>query len=365
MSDEIIITYFMEKCYNDFMVGGETLGGENFNREPGDGLSGEGTDYPPFNPELAKQLYEKERAQLSQESSENKNAAEIAYDPTLYNNLSEYMEAQVASKRVAEQRSDRDGLGRRGLGRVPSEQGFKEDGAEQKAEVGDASLDKDQFHEFKKLDSYQQNILLTSAADSLVNILDLRDMSRVDQTLFKIQDEAKETGASPISVLNRLFSEADAENDEWGAVDLRAAFIDLTSTYIMDKAENPGMGAARGVMNKMNMLLECRTEEPNSYLDGVQLDKMYVEPIIDEYLSAGDGRAPVDDLPSFLNNRLAMEELGLEMAKKEGESVDPDAVRRVQALRSTIQMLFDLLGGHDNNMKCIRDTAAAHHWILS
>lgn len=318
------------------MVGGEAVRGGNFNEAPRENSGEEGSDYPPFDPELAKQLYEKEKVQLSQESSENRNNAEMTYDPTLYYNLNEYMEAQAASKRVTEQ----------------------------KTEVGDTSFDKDQFHEFEKLDSYQQNILLTAAADSLVDVLDLREMSRVDQTLFKIQDETRETGASPLSVLNRLFSEADVENNEWGAVDLRGAFIDLTSTYIMDKAENPKMGAAQGVMNKMNMLLKCRTEKPNSYLDGVQLDKMYVEPIIDEYLSAGDEGAPVDDLPSFLSHRLAMEESSLEIAERKGESVDSDAIRRIQALRSTIQLLLDLLGGYNNNMKCIRDTAVAHHWIL-
>ena len=145
---------------------------ERINQTPKDEMPPEAQDYPPFDPELAKQLYEQEKAQNAQESMNDTDEAKMAYDPTLYSSLSEYLAAQEASKRVKTQRAERDTS--------------RENDTTRRFERDVAKPDKNRFHEFEEMDAYQQNILLTAAADSLVDELDDQDMGMVDRAMFKV-----------------------------------------------------------------------------------------------------------------------------------------------------------------------------------
>ena len=269
-------------------------------------------------------------SEQSPESEDHKSQAEtLSFDPTLYANESEWRAANSVN-------------------------------AKQKAESKTISGE----YDFRNADRYQEDTFLLTAANSLV---DSPDIMFIDHAMFDAKERADKDNTTVFEALKALSRESNPdEKGGWATIDLKGAFIDATSTYVISKDEKIGRGLAKGLLTKLEMTIDgATTDEPNPQADKLRVDLALIKPIAEEFI---EGYNPAyDDSNAFrdhLKSTLEMEESDVRFAKSRGEQPAPNAERKIQAIKSVMDELARMQSSYEKNLKNLHDTAYANHRVI-
>lgn len=231
---------------------------------------------------------------------------------------------------------------------------------EQKVE-GDATTSE---YDFKNADRYQEDTFLLAAADSL---MDSPDTGFIDKAMFDAKERASKDSTTEFEALKQFVRESDVDKDGgFAATDLMNAFIDTTSTYIISKDEKIGRGFAKGLLTSLEMLIDgFTTDKPNPYIDTLRIDLSIIKPLADEFINGYDASY---DSPSafrdYLRNELEMREIDMRGVKRRGGQISPDMERETQAIKTVMSKLEEMQSNYDKNLKNLHDTAYAHHRVI-
>lgn len=277
-------------------------------------------DYPPFDPDKAKELIANAKILSSETPS---------FDPSLYMNESEWRAANIAN-------------------------------TEQKTESDTSSGE----YDFRDADRYQEDTFLLTAANSLV---DSPDIGFIDNAMFNVKERASKDGVTEFEALKQFVRESDVDKDGGLATtDLMNAFIDTTSTYVISKDEKIGRGFAKGLLTSLEMQIDGFTmDKPNPYIDAMRVDLSIIKPLADEFINGYDASY---DSPSafrdYLRNELEMREIDMRGVKRRGEQISPDMERETQAIKTVMSKLEEMQSNYDKNLKNLHDTAYANHRVI-
>ena len=219
-------------------------------------------------------------------------------------------------------------------------------------------------YDFKNADRYQETTFALAAADSLI---DSPNISYIDDIAQGISGKATENNTSVFEALKQSVKESDVDKKGgWAATDLMNAFIDTTSTYVISKDEKVGRGFAKGLLTSLEMQIDGFTKDkPNPYLDALRVDLSIIKPLADEFIK---GYNPSYDSPNafrdYLKNELETREIDVRSAKRRGEQISPDMERETQAIKSAMTKLEDMQSNYDKNLKNLQNTAYANHRII-
>ena len=289
------------------------------------------SDFPPFNPDNARKLYEEAKASSRAEETPDDGTApeKPVFDPTLYANESEW--------RIANH--------------IDEEQTTEDEAASSE-------------YDFKNIDRYQEDTFMLAAADSLV---DSPDIMRIDRVISTVKENASRDGTSEYEALKTILQDPNLDEDSvYAASDLMSAFIETSSTYVVNKDEKIGRGFAKGLLTKLEMTIDsAATDVPNPRADTLRVDLALVKPIIEEFV---DGYEPTFDDPNdfndYLKTVLDMEQSDIRFAKMRGEQPAPDAERRVQAIKSVMEELENMQSTYQQNLNNLQNSAFANHRII-
>jgi len=219
-------------------------------------------------------------------------------------------------------------------------------------------------YDFRNVDKYQETTFVLAASDSLV---DSPDIFYIDDIAQSVGDKATKNNISVFEALKQSVKESDVDKrGGYAATDLLNAFIDTTSTYIISKDEKVGRGFAKGLLTSLEMRIDGFTaDKPNPYLDALRVDLSIIKPLADEFIK--DYNASYDTPNAFrdyLKNELEMREIDVRSAKRRGEQISPDMERETQAIKSAMTKLEEMQSNYDKNLKNLQDEAYARHRII-
>lgn len=219
-------------------------------------------------------------------------------------------------------------------------------------------------YDFRSADRYQETTFILAAADSLA---DSPDINYVDRIAQEIGSKAAQNNTSVFKTLKQSVQESDIDKDGgWAATDLMNAFIDTTSTYVISKDEKIGRGFAKGLLTSLEMQIDGFTaNKPNPQVDALRVDLSIIKPLADEFIKDYD--APYDSPNAFkdyLKNELEMREIDMRSAKRRGEQISPDMERETQAIKTAMVKLEEMQSDYDKNLKNLHDTAYANHRVI-
>lgn len=275
-------------------------------------------DYPPFDPDRAKEIIANTKIISSETPS---------FDPSLYMNESEWRAANPDKQ----------------LGEKPK-----------------INLE----YDFRNADRYQETTFALAAADSLMESPDIAYVDRIAQGLG---DRAAKNNTSVFEALKQFVRESDVDKDGgWAATDLMNAFINTTSTYVISKDEKIGRGFAKGLLTSLEMRIDgFTTDESNPYIDAMRVDLSIIKPLADEFINGYN--APYDS-PSvfrdYLRNELKMREIDMRGVKRRGGQISSDMERETQAIKTAMTRLEEMQSDYEKNLKNLRDTAYANHRVI-
>lgn len=285
------------------------------------------SDFPPFDPDNARRLFEEAKA--SPQAEDVATPEKPVYDTTLYANESEW---RIANH-IGEEQTNED-------------------------ETTSSEYD------FKNVDKYQEATFMLAAADSLV---DSPDIMRIDRVMFTVKENASRDGVSEYEALKTILQDPNLDEENASAAsDLMSAFIEISSTYVINKDEKIGRGFAKGLLTKLEMTIDsAATDVPNPRADTLRVDLALVKPIIEEFV---DGYEPTFDDPNnfndYLKTVLDMEQSDIRFARMRGKQPAPDAERRVQAIKSVIEELENMQSTYQQNLDNLQNSAYANHRII-
>ena len=269
----------------------------------------------------------KDTEQSPESENHNSQAETLSFDPTLYANESEWRAANPDRQLGEKPRSNTE-------------------------------------YDFRNADRYQEDTFLLTAANSLV---DSPDIMFIDHAMFDVKERASKDGTTVFEALKALSKESNPdEKGGWAAIDLKGAFIDATSTYVISKDEKVGRGLAKGLLTKLEMTIDgATTDKPNPQADKLRVDLTLIKPIAEEFIE--EYNPAYDDPNAFrdhLKSMLEMEESDVRFAKSRGEQPAPNAERKIQAIKSVMDELARMQSNYEKNLKNLHDTAYANHRVI-
>ena len=359
--------------------------------------AGSGSEYPPFDPEKAKELVAKARIlQSAEEISDDGLKQQVLNNEKAIKERQERMKRDEEVAKLADEAEARLG---RNLSQAelqdlanqydarlnnPDTEAEQPSKTEAKTPSFDSTLyanesewraanpDKqmgekprdDQEYNFRGADRYQETTFALAAANSL---MDSPDIAYVDSIAQEIGDKAARNNASVFEALKQSVQESDVDKrGGYAATDLLNAFIDTTSTYVISKDEKIGRGFAKGLLTSLEMRIDGFTaDKPNPYLDALRVDLSIIKPLADEFIKDyNPSYDSPDAFKNYLRSELEMQEADMRSAKRRGEQVSPDMERTAQAIRSAMTQLEEMQSDYDKRLKNLQDTAYTNHRVI-
>lgn len=219
-------------------------------------------------------------------------------------------------------------------------------------------------YDFRNTDRYQEQTFILSAANSLA---DSPDITYIDRITSEASERATKDDSTIFEALKSLSQEADTDKEGgFAATDLMNAFIETTAVYVTSKDEKSARGFAKGLMITMEMQLAgAPADRPNRAADELRVDLALIKPIIDGFIEEYNTEyGSSNDFKDHLKNALEIEEIDLRSAQRRNMQLNPDAERRIQAIKSALAKLDSLQSSYEDNLKNLKDTAYANHRII-
>lgn len=346
------------------MVGEKISSPSLENSGNGSDTFGGDSEYPPFDPEKAKELVAQAYIlQSAEEISDKELRQRVLDNEKMLKERQERMKRDEEVARLADEAEMR--LGRRLSDSELQDIANRYDarGTNPKKPSGE-KLGSSSEYDFKNVDRYQEATFVLAASDSLS---DSPDISYIDDIARTVGDKAASNNSSVFETLKQSVQESDTDKEGgYAASDLLNAFIDTTSTYIASKDEKIGRGFAKGLLTGLEMQIDgFTTDKPNPYIDALRVDLSIIRPLADEFIQ--NYNATYDDPNAFrdyLKTELEMREIDLRSAERRGEQTSSDMEREAQAIKTTMAKLEEMRSHYDKNLKNLHDAAYARHRII-